>query len=225
METVAAMIQLSPSVSGHDSALPPTAEQVSAARAELYRLLSRRVKLSNDIARMRRLLRRLVRNANSHRLGGRSREEYLSTGRSTSPDRRRRPIAKSTLRQSPRNVRSTGPLRSELARACTARQYSNAHLLITCLLNLVHNEKMSMRFCRSQRLSAARSSLRGCCANLLFAWLGKHQERVLPSRSRQNLGACQIRQAPIHDLAIWLEAQLQAELQVARVQRGDSFAE
>ena len=36
----------------------------------------------------------------------------------TLPDRRRRPIAKSTLRQSPRNVRSTGPVRSELARAC-----------------------------------------------------------------------------------------------------------
>ena len=51
------------------------------------------------------------------------------------------------------------------------------------------------------------------------------KKRVLPSRSRQNLGACQIRQAPFHDLAIWLEAQLQAELQVARVQRGDSFAE
>jgi hypothetical protein len=117
METVAAMIQLSPSVSDHDSAPPPTVEEVSAASAELNSLLLRRVKLSNDIARMRRLLRRLVRNANSHRLGGRSREEYLSTGRSTSPHRRRHPIAKSTLRQSPRNVRSTGPVRSELARA------------------------------------------------------------------------------------------------------------
>jgi hypothetical protein len=119
METVAAMIQLSPSVSDHDSAPPPTVEEVSAASAELNSLLLRRVKLSNDIARMRRLLRRLVRNANSHRLGGRSREEYWSTGRSTSPDRRRRPIAKSNLRQSPRNVRSTRPVRSELARACS----------------------------------------------------------------------------------------------------------
>jgi hypothetical protein len=85
METVAAMIQLSPSVSDHDSAPPPTVEEVSAASAELNSLLLRRVKLSNDIARMRRLLRRLVRNANSHRLGGRSREEYLSTGRSNHP--------------------------------------------------------------------------------------------------------------------------------------------
>jgi hypothetical protein len=118
METVAAMIQLSTGVSAHDSAPPPTVEEVSAASAELNSPLLRRVKLSNDIARMRRLLRRLVRNANSHRLGGRSREEYLSTGRSTSPHRRRHPIAKRILRQSPRNVRSTGPARSELARAC-----------------------------------------------------------------------------------------------------------
>jgi hypothetical protein len=73
METVAAMIQLSTGVSAHDSAPPPTVEEVSAASAELNSPLLRRVKLSNDIARMRRLLRRLVRNANSHRLGGRSR--------------------------------------------------------------------------------------------------------------------------------------------------------
>jgi hypothetical protein len=44
METVAAMIQLSPSVSDHDSAPPPTVEEVSAASAELNSLLLRRVK-------------------------------------------------------------------------------------------------------------------------------------------------------------------------------------
>jgi len=44
METGAAMIQLSPSVSDHDSAPPPTVEEVSAASAELNSLLLRRVK-------------------------------------------------------------------------------------------------------------------------------------------------------------------------------------
>jgi hypothetical protein len=94
-----------------------------------------------------------------------------------------------------------------------------------CLLNLVRNKKTSMRFRRSQRLSAPKSSLRGCCANLPFAcWVSVKKECYISFETKLR-GLPNPASPHFHDLAIWLEAQLQAELQVARVQRGDSFAE
>lgn len=90
------MLQLLPTDSDQHSAPPPSVEEeVSAASAELIRLLLQRVELSNDIARMRKLIARLAQNADSHRMG-KSRRVRGSARSSSSPDYRRRPIARST---------------------------------------------------------------------------------------------------------------------------------
>ena len=113
------MTQLSSSVWTHESVPPPTAEEVSAASAELKRLLLQRVKLSNDIARMRKLFKRLTLSANCYRPEGKPLlEERWSTRPSGSPEHDRSPIAASALRRAPANARNMRPRQSKLGRAC-----------------------------------------------------------------------------------------------------------
>lgn len=112
------MIQFLPCVADQDSASPPLVGDVGAAAAELNLLLLRCSELGKEVARIRKLLLRLAKNAESHRLGGRLRTGRVSARPSSSPDHRRRPIARSTLCGLAASAGSTRPVRSELARAC-----------------------------------------------------------------------------------------------------------
>jgi len=115
---LSAMVQLlPPSVSDYECAAPPAVEEVSAATATLNSLLLQRVKLSNDIARMRKLVTCLGQKADPHRLVGQSYKESCSTRASSSPDHRSRPIAKGALRRTPASA-STRSRRPKLDRAC-----------------------------------------------------------------------------------------------------------
>jgi hypothetical protein len=112
------MVQLLTDISGFDSALLPPKEEVSTATAELSGLLSRRAEISSDIARIRKLLKRLTHNCDSHWLRGQSSEEYSSLGSSSSLDHRLYPSAKSTRRPQRANTHDTRVGHSKLERAC-----------------------------------------------------------------------------------------------------------
>jgi hypothetical protein len=105
--------QLQPAVSDLDSAPPPAAERARAAISELNSLLLQRVELDADIARMRKLVMRLVKHRNSDRPGESSSGEYWSTGPSSSPEHRRRPITEGAV-----GWRLAKSRRSKLDRAC-----------------------------------------------------------------------------------------------------------
>jgi hypothetical protein len=108
---------LLPSVLDRESGLFFATADVSAAKAELEILLLQRVKLGNDIARMRKFLRRIAQSTNSHLRGAKSTEELCSTRPSGSKDSRRRPVGRGA-RRSQVNGGGKRPMRWELERAC-----------------------------------------------------------------------------------------------------------
>ena len=111
------MTQLLPSLSDHDFVPPLVGDDVGTIVAELNFLLQRRVKLSNDIARMRKFLRCLVQSDNCHPPGAKSGKERWST-KPPGSHNHRRPIARRVVRRSHANVGSKRPKRWELERAC-----------------------------------------------------------------------------------------------------------
>jgi hypothetical protein len=112
------MTQLLPTVPNLDY-LPLTAvDDADALVAELNSLLLRRVKLTNDIARIRRFLkRRTARDADARRLGAKAHKEPASTKPSVSHEARRQ-VAKCAVRRSLADVWRKRPERWELERAC-----------------------------------------------------------------------------------------------------------
>jgi len=112
------MIQLLPSDSGGDYAPPLSQGEVGAATAEVNVLLLRCSEISKEVARIRRLVTRLLQDADSRRLGGISRKGRGSARAPSSADPRRRATARNNRRRSPTNACDARPVRSELARAC-----------------------------------------------------------------------------------------------------------
>jgi hypothetical protein len=106
------------SVVNRESGMPPSAEEVTSASADLNILLLRCLELSKDIARMHNLVKRIAQYANAYRPGGHARGKYRSTRASSPLYRWQPPLAKRARRQSPANPKSKRPTRSELERAC-----------------------------------------------------------------------------------------------------------
>src|SRR5258708_10040533 len=106
------------SVVNRESGMPPTAEEVTSASADLNILLLRCLELSKDIARMHNLVKRIAQYANAYRPGGHTRGKYRSPRASSLPYRWQPPLAKRARRRSTANPKSTRPTRSELERAC-----------------------------------------------------------------------------------------------------------
>ncbi len=112
------MTQLLPNVVDYETEVPFATDVVSVASQELRNLLLQNVKLGSDIARVRGFLRRIARNANSHRQAADSSEKLYPTRSSDSKDSLRRPIKKSARRRSQINGGGKRPMRWELERAC-----------------------------------------------------------------------------------------------------------
>ena len=112
------MAHLLSSIDDHGSAPPPTLEEANAATAELNRLLLQQIKVGNEIARIRKLLKRLAYNANSHRPEVRSSVEMSPPEASNSPDHRRRRSTMRTRGRTSANASSIRSMRSKLERAC-----------------------------------------------------------------------------------------------------------
>src|ERR1700693_2436041 len=106
------------SVVNREPGMPPSAEEVTSASADLNILLLRCLELSRDIARMHNLVKRSAQDASAYRPGGHAREKYRSKRASSSPYRWQPPLAKRARRRSPANPKSKRPTRSELERAC-----------------------------------------------------------------------------------------------------------
>lgn len=103
-------------ISDQDSLPPRTLPDVSAVTATLNRLKLRRAKLSNDIARMRKRLRRLMPKIDTRCTKGKSTEEHLSP--KPSSDYQCRLIAGNALSQTAANSKGTRQRWSRLDRAC-----------------------------------------------------------------------------------------------------------
>jgi hypothetical protein len=105
------MAQLQPAVSGLNPEPPPVEEGVSAAVSELNGLLLQRVELDADIARIRKLVRRLAKQRNSGRAASSERNWWTDPFRS--PENHRRPVTKAVPGR--RRAKSEP---SKLERAC-----------------------------------------------------------------------------------------------------------
>jgi hypothetical protein len=107
------MAQLQPAVSDLNPAPPPVEEVVSVAVSELNSLLLQRVELDADIARIRKLVRRLAKQRSSDRPAGNSSEKSWWTGPFSAPEHRRHPTTNGALG---RGRAKSEP--SKLERAC-----------------------------------------------------------------------------------------------------------
>jgi hypothetical protein len=89
----------------------------SAVMSALNNLLLQRVKLSNDIARVRKALKQLAQEGNCGRLG-KAADESRSDRASNSPPLQWRSISRSASDSTSANGKRTRPRRSNLDRAC-----------------------------------------------------------------------------------------------------------
>jgi hypothetical protein len=112
------MEQVIPNLLNRDARVFPATVEVIPASEELQNLLIQRIKLSNDIARIREFLRRGSQNGRWDSRGTNSTEDLIQTQTARPSETPLDPIRRSGFRRSRARGASGRPRRWELERAC-----------------------------------------------------------------------------------------------------------